>query len=127
MATQATTPRIQLVVLATGSPFHSATKQPSGSRSRKRSQSASVWFQPACSLSRMPKGISAAVIRRIWITAGLSWIQVRAGVASFAHAHSNGRGTKLTNLFVFQAASSMIAALPDRIRSQDELDELLTR
>src|SRR5262249_17899020 len=56
IATQATGPKTLVVVVPARAPPYSATKQPSGSRSRQRRQSASVWFQPACRLRPRHRG-----------------------------------------------------------------------
>src|ERR1700730_16461220 len=45
-------------------PSNSATKHPFGLASRKRLQSAAVWFQPASSFNRSPAGISVFLIVR---------------------------------------------------------------
>jgi hypothetical protein len=67
MAIQATGPNVHVTVVATGVPSSCATKQPSGCMLRKRRQSDSTWFHPACRDSFSPSGRSASTMDRISI------------------------------------------------------------
>jgi len=67
IAIQATLPRTQVVVVPTAYPSNSATKQPSGSKCMKRSQSASVWFHRACRDNLRPSSRSSIFITLMWI------------------------------------------------------------
>ena len=59
IATQATGPKMHVVAVPARTPSHSATKQPSGSRSRYCCQSVAVWFHPAWPLRCRPDARSS--------------------------------------------------------------------
>src|SRR5205807_8543666 len=138
MPTQAKRPPYTIVVaVPRTTPPTSATKHPSRLAFRNIRQSASVWFHPAMSFSRIPAGISSSVMVRICISRCLL---KRAAVSQKSRQSERGilqhslkcrycffvHSSTIPSLLSCKREARVIAHREKSIASVDELELLLS-